>query len=200
MPFDGLDVGVLVTAGCGEGVCENEGTDGVSSAIRTVGIEFSSGIIGSEVNEGLVDVSGDLDVIWRLDELNASECALGNGTSAMGRFCAPGDALSLHVTNQTVRSSGAPETEIIETVDDSRLAHGVLVLGGGVANVVSLLGASLAVSGIDLPWQSGIRICLVGESESVDDRRLSNDLASGGDCQEYETFRDHRLFRFLITL
>jgi hypothetical protein len=25
-------------------------------------------------------------------------------------------------------------------------------------------------------------------------------LASGGDCQEYETFRDHRLFRFLITL
>jgi hypothetical protein len=57
VPFDGLNEGVCVTARSREGIGEHEGADRVSSVIRTVRIEFSSGVIGLKVDEGLVDIA-----------------------------------------------------------------------------------------------------------------------------------------------
>jgi hypothetical protein len=108
-------------------------------------------------------------------------------------FCAPSDALSFGIGNETVGSCGTPETEIVKAVDNGRLAKRVLVLGGGVAKVVTLLGSSFAVASVDLVWQRGVRVRMGRECESVHRRRLSGDFARRGDCQQCEAFRDHRL-------
>lgn len=59
VPLNGLDVHVGITVGGGESITEEESTERVASLIGTVGVKFTSVIIGGDVNENLVDVSGD---------------------------------------------------------------------------------------------------------------------------------------------
>jgi hypothetical protein len=142
VPLDGLNVCGWVTGRCREGVGEDEGTNRVASSVCAVGIEFSSGVIRSHVDECLVDIPGYLDVIWRLNELNSGECSFRNDTSPVGGLCAPCNALAFNITNKTVRFRRTPKTEIRETVNNTRLAKRVLVLSlykpNGVSDVVML--------------------------------------------------------------
>ena len=55
MPFDGLDVSVGVSVGCGEGIGEEQSTEGVPALIGTVGVQFTSVVGCGDVDQRLVD-------------------------------------------------------------------------------------------------------------------------------------------------
>jgi len=150
VPFDGLDE---VT---GEGLGEQEGTEGVTTLISTVRVELSSRVGGVEVDELLVDEASDLDIVGGLHELQTGDGTLGDDTSTIAGLCAPGNVFTFGVTDERVWLRGTPEAEIINAVDDGGLAQRSWSFGGAVAQVVSSLGTTFTVSSICLVGQSGI--------------------------------------------
>lgn len=142
--FDGLDVVGGDSAGCGEGVGEHQSTDRVSASIGAVGVKFPSSVGGIQVDQGLVDQSGDLDVIRGLDELYGGKRAFGDNAGTVARLGAPCNHYTLIICNQAVRFRRTPEAEIIDAIDKCRLAERLLVFGGRVADVVTTLGTPRA--------------------------------------------------------
>jgi len=156
VPFDGLDVVVGVAIRGREGVGEEEGTERVTTLVSTVRVEFSSTIISLDVDEFLVDVTSDLDVVGSLHELETSDGASWDQTGTVAWFGAPSDTFTFNVADELVWFLGSPQAEVINAVNDGSLAAGLLVLSGGVANIVSGLGTTLAVVGIGLVGKSGV--------------------------------------------
>jgi hypothetical protein len=56
VPFNSLDV---VAIRAGQGITEEKATERVTTLISTMGVEFSSRIVGLDVNQFLFDVSND---------------------------------------------------------------------------------------------------------------------------------------------
>jgi hypothetical protein len=150
VPFDGLDE---VTS---EGLGEEEGTEGVTTLISTVRVEFTSRVIRGNVDELLLDETGDLDVVGGLHELETSDGTLGDDTGTITRLCAPSDTLTLDVTDEGVWLRGTPEAEVINAVDDGGLAERGRAFGSAVAQVVASLSTTLTSSGVCLVGQSSI--------------------------------------------
>jgi len=64
-----------------------------------MGVKLSSGVIGLEVDEGLVDETNDLEIVRSPHELDTLKGGLGNQTSTMTGLGAPGDFFSFRVTD-----------------------------------------------------------------------------------------------------
>jgi hypothetical protein len=64
-----------------------------------VRVELSSIVIGSQVDQGLVDETCNLDIVWCLDELDTRESTSGNETGAVARLGAPGNFLAFSITD-----------------------------------------------------------------------------------------------------
>jgi len=142
-PFMILQIGT-------ECVSIDQTTDGVAVSVCSVGIELASGILLGNVDLGEVANARDLDVIGSLDEVNAFERSIGDGTSTAARFGAPSNLITFSVTN-SANTGGCPETEVIDVVDPSRLTFRALT-GGGTA----VVGTGLTVFGLVRWAGSGI--------------------------------------------
>jgi hypothetical protein len=166
------------------GLGEEKGTKRVTTLIGTVGVEFPSGIIGSDVDELLLDEASDLDVVRGLHELETSDGTLGDDTGTITGLCAPGDAFAFGVADEGTRFGGAPEAEVINAVDDSGLAQRGWAFGSAVAQVVSSLGTTFTSAGICLIGQSGICEVLGGKRDvrglRKGKRQKSGDHCDGG--------------------
>jgi len=88
VPLDSLGPGAV-----GKCLGEDETAEGVTAFISTVGVHFTSRVIGGVVDLGLVDETSYLDVVLGLHELNTSQGTLGDDTGAVVGLGAPGDRL-----------------------------------------------------------------------------------------------------------
>jgi len=187
VPFDGLDE--ATTTGT-EGLGEEEGTEGVTTLISTVRVEFSSRVIGGNVDELLLDETSDLDVVGGLHELETGDGTSGDDTGTIAGLCAPSDTLTLDVSDEGVGLVGTPEAEIINAVDDSSLAQRGGTLGSAVANVITSLGTTFTSSGVCLVGQSSVgevprgQRSVLGKSEG---QEAGNDGDSGEDGRHFSS-------------
>ena len=110
VPLDDLLVSVVVATRPSSGV--DETAEGVTTEIRTVGIKFSSVVISGEVDEGLVNETNDLDVVWGRHKLNTLEGIGRDEASAMTGLSAPGDFLLFRVSDGRGTGRRSPKTEI----------------------------------------------------------------------------------------
>ena len=110
VPLDDLLITVVVAVRPSGGI--DETAEGVTTEIGTVGVELSSEVIRLEVDEGLVDKTDDLDVVWGPHKLNTLESTSGDETRAMTRLSAPRDFLLFRLTDGGGAGRGCPETEI----------------------------------------------------------------------------------------
>jgi hypothetical protein len=106
VPLDGLNE---VTV---PGIGEEKGTERITTLIGTVGVEFSSGIIGSDIDELLLDDASDLDIVGGLHELDTRDGTLGDDTGTVTRLSAPSDAFTFGVANERVGFRWTPEAEV----------------------------------------------------------------------------------------
>lgn len=124
----------LVVLECGaERVAVNETTNWVTVAVRAMRVELASLIAVRDVQAREVTHARHLNVVWRLNEVHAMECAIRNCARAPAALCAPGDLLPLRVPDSAL-ARRCPQAEIINIVDPRRLA--VRGLRGGGAAVV----------------------------------------------------------------
>jgi len=151
VPFNDLGDG----SASSEGVGEDKPTEWVATEISTMGVHLSSSIISSHVDEGLVDVAGDLNVCRGPHELNTSDGTGGDGSGPMRRVRAPGNGRGFCVTDSGVGDWRTPEAEVGNGVDEGGLAIGLLVGSGRVANVEAELRTTSRCIGIDLVWDVG---------------------------------------------
>ena len=87
MPLNDLDHVAIERLG------EEETTERVTALIGTVGVHLTSRVIGGDVDQVLLDDTGNLDVGGSLDELNTCQGALGDNTGTIVGLGAPGDGL-----------------------------------------------------------------------------------------------------------
>jgi hypothetical protein len=80
--------------------------------ISTVGVQLASVVTSSNIDLGLVNEAGNLDIVGGLDELHALESTGGNETSTVPWFCTPCDFLTFSVTNGGVGLWRSPEAEV----------------------------------------------------------------------------------------
>jgi len=107
-----------------------------------VRVEFSSKVIGLDVDEGLVNETDDLDVVWGLHKLNTLEGTSGDETRAMTRLGTPGNFLMFRLTDSGGAVWRSPDAEVIDRVKYGSLAEGLLVFGRRVTPVVTGLCAT----------------------------------------------------------
>jgi len=137
-----------------EGIGEDDTTHRVATEVGTVGVHLSSPVTLQNVDLGLVDEADSLNVGRSPDPLDTGESAFRDQASAVARLGAVGDHDTLDVTDFLAVLRGTPNAEVIQAVEVSSLAERILVLGGGVANVVTVLGTTDEV---------GVGINLVGK-------------------------------------
>lgn len=77
-----------------------------------MGVHFTTAIRRVNVDVGLVNSASNKNVRGRLEELETSDGAGGNGTGTMAWLGAPGDCLGLLVTNQAVWIRRAPKAPV----------------------------------------------------------------------------------------
>lgn len=106
VPFDHLFVAAVISIAPSIGV--EKTAEGVSSEISTVRIEFTSEIIGSQVDLGLVNETDDLDIVRCFHELNTLESSRWDDSGTMSRLGAPGNFELFGVTNSGWASWGCP--------------------------------------------------------------------------------------------
>jgi len=152
VPLDSLDE---VSPACAESVGEYDAAQRISTQISPMRIHLATKVGCRDVKLGLVDEADDLDIIRSLRELDAMKSASGDETCAVPGFGTPSNHFTLLRTDFFTRFRGTPEAEVVERVEVRRLAERLLVLSGGITNVVSNLRASDEVS---------ISVDLVGES------------------------------------
>lgn len=78
VPFNRLDIVVRVTVGCRECVGKDEPAEWVSALICTVRVQLATIVVGGNVDECLVDETGDLNIVGRLHKLDSGESASRN--------------------------------------------------------------------------------------------------------------------------
>lgn len=148
----------------------NETTDGVTVAIRTMRIQFTSLIAGCDVHRGEVSCTGDLRIV-RCDEVvGAVNGAVGNRTRAVTGSGAPRYFNALRVTDRLSGSRRSPETEVVDIVDIGSLASRGLTVG------------RTAIIVTRLTWLRLVRLRVDGETSE----RRNNE----GCCCDEES-RDH---------
>jgi len=109
VPLDDLLVGVLVARPCG-GV--EETTEGVTTEISAVGVELSSEVVGTEVDEPLVDETDDLNVVGGLHELDTLEGTGWDETRSVTGLGAPGDFFVFCLADGGGTIRRCPEAEV----------------------------------------------------------------------------------------
>ena len=109
VPLDDLLV-IGATVRPGGGV--EKSSEGVTAKVCAMGVEFSSIVISLEVDEGLVDKTDDLNVVWGPHELNTLKGAGGDETRAMAGLGAPGNFLVFRLANGGGAGRGCPEAEV----------------------------------------------------------------------------------------
>jgi len=80
--------------------------------VGTVWIEFTSVVIWGQIDLCLVDETGNLDVVGRLDYLDTLESTIGNEARSVAGLGAPCNLLCFRVTDGRVRLGRCPEAEI----------------------------------------------------------------------------------------
>lgn len=110
VPFDDLLVSGVAAIRPGGGI--EETTEGVTTEVGTVGVEFSSKVVGGKVDVGLVDETDDLDVVGGPHELNTLEGASRDETRSVTGLGAPGDFLLLRLTDSGGTGGRCPKAEI----------------------------------------------------------------------------------------
>ena len=80
--------------------------------VGTVGIEFTSIVIWGQIDLCLVNETGNLDVVERLDHLDTLESTIRNEARSVARLGAPCNLLCFRVTDGRVRLGRYPEAEI----------------------------------------------------------------------------------------
>lgn len=146
-----------LNGGTSERVRVHDTSHGVTTAISTMRVHLSSPVISENVDLGLVNEANDLDIVGRLCELESSQRASGEETSAMARLGAPGDHDTLDIADLTTHIGRTPEAEVIESIEVRSLAERVLVLRRRVTDIVAMLRTTGKVVSVDLVWNS-IRI------------------------------------------
>jgi len=109
VPLDDLLVSGLVARPRG-GV--EKTTKGVTTEISAVGVEFSSVVVGTEVDEPLVDETDDLNVVGGLHELDTLEGTSGDETRSMTGLGAPGDFFVFRLADGGGTIRRCPQAEI----------------------------------------------------------------------------------------
>lgn len=161
-------------------------------------IEFTTVVVWSQVDPRLVNETHDLNVIGRLENLYTVEGTVWNEACTVAGFRAPGDFLSLGRTNGRVWFRRRPQAEVVNMVDERRLAHGLLVLRRGIANVVAYLRAAkrggiviylvwdsiwVVVVFVDKwGWVLRVGLCKYGDGSSDDEKSGTED---SGDCHTW---------------
>lgn len=75
-------------------------------------IEFTSVVVRSHVDLGLVDETSDLDVIGRLEDLYAAESTVWDEACTVAWFRAPRDFLCLGLADGRVWLRRCPQAEV----------------------------------------------------------------------------------------
>ena len=75
-------------------------------------VELTTEVVGLNVEQRLVDETGDHPVLVRFQELGAGNGALLHDTGAVTLLCAPCDLLTLGVGNRRVGVWGSPQAEV----------------------------------------------------------------------------------------
>jgi len=116
-----LRVGAVVR-GSRQVVREYEATEWIAEQICTMRIKFSAGIAGLEIDIDLFQVTSDLDISRRFDELDGGESTRGDNAGTVTGLRAPCYDLSFDVSDDTVRGGRTPETKVCNVVEEHRLA------------------------------------------------------------------------------
>lgn len=96
-------------------------------------VKFASVVTEGKVDLGLINVTGELDVLAGDEHLHGLKGTGWNKTGAVTRLGAPGDFVGLGVTNGGVRLRGRPEAEVFWMYSSDR------GYGKGKSNVLSML-------------------------------------------------------------
>lgn len=136
VPLNDLVVLVGVTS---EGIGVDETAHGVTTKVSTVRVHLTSPVTGTDVDLGLVNETDDLDVGTSLHELDTLEGIARDQAGATPGLGTPSNHLAFVVGDDGVGVRRSPEAEVINRVDDGRLAAGRLAFRGRVASVVTVL-------------------------------------------------------------
>ena len=107
-------VATLVGVG-GEVVGVDETAEGVTTLVSAMGIEFTSRVVGLEVDEWLVQGTGDLNIVGGTHEGDAGDATLRDDAGAVTGLRAPSNHLTLGVGDDLVRGRRGPEAEVYYT-------------------------------------------------------------------------------------
>lgn len=80
--------------------------------VGTVWIKFASVVVWSQIDLCLVDETGNLDVVGRLDHLDTLESTIRNEARSVAGLRAPCNLLCFRVADGRVRLGRRPEAEI----------------------------------------------------------------------------------------
>lgn len=116
---------------------ENNPSHRVSTQIRSVRVHLASIIAGRDIDQLLVHEPNDLHVIGCSNELHTTKRPIGNETCTTAGLGTPRYHFSFDISNSAVGLNRSPQAKVVDTVDEGRLAPGVLVLGGRITDVVT---------------------------------------------------------------
>lgn len=122
VPFDDLLECVVISAVGWEGIGVEESSEGISSLISTMRVHLASSVIRLDVNKGLVNPAHDLNIRRGLHELNTGERSGRDDACPPPRLGAPRHSLALCISNNSIRLRRAPDTKVVDRVDDCCLA------------------------------------------------------------------------------
>lgn len=91
---------------------KNQGVEPETHLVGTMGVKFTSFVIGLHIDVLLFEVSSKKDVRRSLEDLDTRKRTTRNDASAMAGFGAPCHCFRFRITNGAVRFGGAPKTEI----------------------------------------------------------------------------------------
>lgn len=180
VPVHDLLERVVVPVVARESVGVHQATKRVATQVGTVGVKLSSVVAGRHIELSLVNEASKLDIHAGLEDLYTLQDTRWDETGSPTTLNTPCDLLLFRISDSGVCVRRSPKTEVIDMVDHQRLTHGLLVLSGGVTNVVTGLGTTNSIGDIvNLVRDTGrVGIRLVGEWGRVGWVRLSESLGS----------------------
>jgi len=114
-PFCVLEVGA-------EGIAIDKTANGVTVAVSTMRIQFTTRITLLDIDLGEITDASNLDIVLGANEVNAFESAVGNDTRAPAALSAPGNFVLLCVAD-IANLRRCPQTKVVGVVDPHGLAH-----------------------------------------------------------------------------
>lgn len=117
------DLAIILVSGTRVAKCSrvDKSSERVTALVSTGRVHFTTKVISSNVDLGLVDVSGHLNVIWGANKLDTLNGAFWEETGPMAGFGAIRHSFSFSIADERVGFGWAPETPIASIVDDGRL-------------------------------------------------------------------------------